>query len=119
MHALCSGSNIEEQHFRSLMGQWQKPVPQTETYAAWVWYPHREGEYADLTKDINIANEYKTVWEVKQGSLLVRPQSVRDRIGGILLWGSSYSSLKEDYQWLVEQYIPYQRMQQVGNEVTE
>ncbi|GAB2941632.1 ATP-grasp domain-containing protein [Hafnia psychrotolerans] len=119
MHALCSGSNIEEQHFRSQMGQWKKSVPQSETYAAWVWYPHREGECADLTKAINIANEYKTVWEVKHGSLLVRPQSVRDRIGGILLWGSSYSSLREDYQWLVDNYVPYQRLQQVGNEVKE
>jgi biotin carboxylase len=107
MHALCSGRNIEEQHFLAQMGLLEQANERPAGYAAWVWYPHREGARADIEKNISVGSAYKTTWEVPHGTLLTRPQSVRDRIGGILLWNDSLASLTADFQWLVNDYLPY------------
>lgn len=108
MHARCSGRNIEEQHFLAQMGRLPPPDLETGEVAAWVWYPQRPGQHAHTRHPLPLQSQHQASWEVAHGAPLIQPQSVRDRIGGVLLWSRSRALLEADFRWLVEEFCPYQ-----------
>ncbi|WP_111494186.1 ATP-grasp domain-containing protein [Marinobacter bohaiensis] len=109
MHHKRTGNNIEEQHFRAQMGVYEAPDCIDGLYAAWMWYPKIEGVRLDASHPLEIESPYQVAWDVSEASAQTRPASIRDKVGGILLWNDDLTHLRRDFFWLRDQYRPYRQ----------
>lgn len=108
MHKISRNYNIEEQHFLLQMGEFTGLTVTPGTYAAWIWFPQKEGMKVRKTKPAISDSKVNITWDLDNGEFQKKPVSVRDKVCGILLENNSYLRLKSDYRTLIKEFSPYE-----------
>lgn len=106
MYEKSLGINIQSIHTAIQLGVNLKINPKLDYFAAWVWFPVREGTLMK-TKTPQLNSSFASRWLVKVGQKMSAPLSIRDRIVGYLIWNKDYNELQKDYRYLLNEFVPF------------
>ncbi|QLB39647.1 MULTISPECIES: acetyl-CoA carboxylase biotin carboxylase subunit family protein [Mannheimia] len=107
MYQKAFNIHIEEIHFKLQMEKDIYIPNSLNSYVAWLWFPKKEGKYLNKSAELLINSDYTTFWDVDEETPQTEVNSIRDRIGGVMIENKDLYQLKKDFYWLCHHYEPY------------
>lgn len=107
MYQKAFGIHIEETHFKLQMGKEIRLPSKPHSYVAWLWFPQLAGKRLNKSAELLIESAYEAFWDIDEETIQSDINSIRDRIGGIMIENQNLDQLKEDFHWLCHHYYPY------------
>lgn len=98
------GVNLEELNFRLQLGLPYAVRTRRSTYAAWVWFPKREGVVARHRR-LQVASSNSMRWNVSVGERTTAiPRAIAHSPGDayctVVFWGEDYTIVRRDFEAL-------------------
>lgn len=94
-------------HHETIQCQIELELPFTKApikgpFAAWVWYPNKEGELVEIKEPITGCH-YTFARVYEKGTIIKNPTKQRERAAGIIFWTDDYTLLQEEFNSLCSQ----------------
>ncbi len=105
VYRIDSNINFQEAFFKIQIGLEFKIEEKNGPYAAWAWFPFESG----IIKKFNtpqIKSKYTLKWNSKVNEKVTKSDSIRARLGEIILENDNRKMLLKDFNYLKDNYQP-------------
>jgi biotin carboxylase len=99
MYEKTFGINILDFDFIIQMNQQQSNNKNSNSFCFWAVFPPIPGKVKGTIVP-KLESKYKLEWFVKKGDNISPGESMRDRVGRIVVWNENYHALQRDFEYI-------------------